>query len=95
MPNGSFLVAVVVLTALAIGLWAIPAWLVWHPPDAEVRSTGVPRAAWIVLIVAVGPVGAVAYLVAARSPTRGDNLVRRSSGISRIVRAPVPDLFRA
>jgi uncharacterized membrane protein YkvI len=66
VPNGFFVVGVIVLVALVLGLWVVALSSIWRRPDAEMRSTGIPRVAWLVLTVAFGPLVAVAYLVTVR-----------------------------
>jgi TctA family transporter len=66
VPNAGFLIAVAALVAVLLVAWALALWVVLRRPDEEIRATRIPRRAWIVLILLFGPIGALAYLIAAR-----------------------------
>jgi hypothetical protein len=66
VPNAGFLIAVAALVGVLLVAWALALWVVFFRPDEEIRATRIPRGAWIVLILLFGPIGALAYLLAAR-----------------------------
>jgi hypothetical protein len=68
IPNAGFLAVFVVW----IGLWGLALFDVTRRSKAEIRVLGsLPRPAWIALIIALGPLGALAYLLYSRVRLHG------------------------
>jgi hypothetical protein len=67
VPGGAFLLEVAVFGAVWFGCWAVALSDVARRSPPEIRALGrLSRPAWIGLIIAIGPVSALAYLLYSR-----------------------------
>ena len=67
IPNPSFVAVVVLGVILTIGIEVLALVDVSRRSDDELRALGgLPRVAWVVVILIAGPVGGLGYLLYAR-----------------------------